>query len=276
VGVAQEQLPNSSGGGGGCCPANLTPFIYVSGGNNFSNVDEALRFLLLQQNPLSISFSGGGTYEIGQNGTNTPALQNVILNWSTNKTGNIAYIRINRGMTVVASTDPSDLPITLINVSDITHTHVGAGISSNTTYTITITSGDDPTDTQTANTSFTFQNRVFWGPSSLASDNLSPLSETQIESIFNTELRGSRNFTKTLVNTNQYMYFVIPTAFGSVSPTPPSNTSDTPEFIVSGFSNNAWVTYQVNITNSWGYNQNYIVFRSVFQQNATHTVQILG
>lgn len=273
MGIAKEQV---DGGAGGTGPITAIDVSFINMAPPFSNVDEALRYLLLLQNPITASLTGGGTFEIGQNGTNTPALLNVSLNWSSNKTGNIAYIRLKRGITVVASTDPGDSPLVLINTSDTSFIDVGANISANTTYTLTITSGDDPSDTTTASTSFSFSNRVFWGVSNLVSDSGSPLSEAQIESIFSTELRNNRNFTKTVSPSTQYMYFVVPTAFGSVSPTVPNTSSNTPEFIVSGFSNNAWTTYQVSITNAYGYNQNYYVFRSTFLQNATHTVQILN
>jgi len=94
--------------------------------------------------------------------------------------------------------------------------------------------------------------RRFWG--AFAGDTI---SGSQIASLLATDLGGSRAQSRTITATTAYIYFVIPTAFG------------TPAFSVSGLTSSSWETTQRTMTFAGQTATDYMIYRSTYPITGT-------
>lgn len=156
---------------------------YTNG--SIQNVGQALDSILYVA-PSITSFTGGGTYEVGQ------TITSVNLAWSVNK--NVTTQSLNNG---IGSIDPS---LRNYTVSDVT-------LTTNTTYTLTVGDGQQ---TATRSTAINFRYKRYWGVN--ASPDLTNEQILQLSSEFATNRQQSRTFN---CSGGQYFFFVIPTSFCS-------------------------------------------------------------
>ncbi len=202
-----------------------------------------------------------GTYEVFLNITSpvTPLFElgqtvtSVILNWSS--TRDITAQTLNNGIGAI----PTSLR---------SFVHSPVAITSTTTYTL-IASAINESSALTRSQNINFGRKIYFGISS--NDYLSPThSPTDLSSFVLTGLSNSLqvNFlSNNIFNTlgSNFYYYAIPSAFGIPV------FKDKNGFILNGLPSTS-----ITITNSFGFNDNYRVFRSHFKQNSTGTTVILS
>lgn len=170
-----------------------------------------------------------GTVEIGT------TISSITFNWAVNKLP--ATLAFNQGIGPINS--------------GLTTLTTGVNITSNTTYTLTANDGTSyPGNTDTASTTVSFQNRVYWGTSASTS-----LNSAGILGLANSAFATSRARSFTINGNAQYIYYAYPASFGDAT------------FTVNGLVSTAWTKTVVSFTNASGNTSNYNVYRSNTIQN---------
>lgn len=206
---------------------------YING--SFTNVKEALDELLYVE-PKVTSFTGGGTYEMGQ------TIASVSLKWALNKT--VTSQSLNNG---IGSLDAN---LREYQVAD-------ANLTSDTTYTITVNDGKK---SASANTSVLFRQKRYWGVS--AEESLTNEQVLALSQEFSTTRKQSRTFD---CSGGKYFYFVIPTQYCNGI-----------QFKVGGLSFSAMESSTIQLTNASGYASSYNVYRcSNIQTGSAINVEVL-
>lgn len=113
-----------------------------------------------------------------------------------------------------------------------------------TTRTYTLTVGNS-SGSATANTSVTFLNKRYWGPSANVS-----LTDPQIIALSSEFASTFVGFDHNVTCANEYIYFAFPVSFG------------VPQVYVDGFHNTAWTITTGPFVNASGASVNYYVYRS--------------
>lgn len=157
---------------------------YING--SITTVQQALDQLLYVM-PSITSFSGGGTYEVGQ------SIASVNFAWTLNKA--VTTQSINQG---IGSLDPS---VRSYNYTPSTP------IRTNITYTLSVSDGKN---TATRSTSLAFRYKRYWGVSS--KDTLTNADILALSKELTTGRTQSRTFN---CSGGKYFYFVIPTEYCS-------------------------------------------------------------
>lgn len=153
---------------------------------SITTVQQALDQLLYVA-PSITSFSGGGTYEVGQ------TIASVNLAWALNKS--VTSQSINQG---IGSLD--------VGLRNYTHTP-STPITSNVTYTLTVSDGKN---SASKSTSLAFRYKRYWGVST--KDTLTNADILALSKELTTGRTQSRTFN---CSGGKYFYFVIPTAYCS-------------------------------------------------------------
>lgn len=157
---------------------------YING--SITSVQEALDQLLYVM-PSITSFSGGGTYEVGQ------SISSINFAWALNKA--VTSQSINQG---IGTIDPS--------ARSYAYTP-STPIRSNITYTLTVSDGKN---TATKSTSLAFRYKRYWGVST--KDTLENADILALSKELTTGRTQSRTFN---CSGGKYFYFVIPAEFCS-------------------------------------------------------------
>ena len=157
---------------------------YING--SITSVQEALDQLLYVM-PSITSFSGGGTYEVGQ------SISSINFAWALNKA--VTSQSINQG---IGTIDPS--------ARSYAYTP-STPIRSNITYTLTVSDGKN---TATKSTSLAFRYKRYWGVST--KDTLTNADVLALSKELTTGRTQSRTFN---CSGGKYFYFVIPAEFCS-------------------------------------------------------------
>jgi len=162
---------------------------------------------------------------------------NVVLNWAYNKA--VSAQSLNQGF--------GSLPIGQRTATD------SSTFSTNRTYSLSATDGTTPVN---GNTSVTFMQKRYWGVNASAS-----LSDAQIIAL-NSEFSSSRNQSRVLTATGQYIYFAYPASFGLAS------------FTVNGLPNTAWTLVTQAFVNASGFSESYNIYRSNNLLTGVYTVVV--
>lgn len=211
--------PAGSGGGG----SEASDISYANSGYpNLANVQEALDQILYVSPQITSFTNNVGTVELGTTVTS------VTFNWSYNKAMQTASI--SNG---VGEVDP---PL-------VTKTITGTW-TSNTSWELTASDGTDSTQ---AGTSISFDQKRYWGVSSLET-----LTSAEILALGGSEF--ATTFDKSIAYNcsagGVYPYFAFPAAWGT-----PSNVT------VGGLAFSAFTVTEQNFTNASGYTSEYNVIR---------------
>ena len=130
----------------------------------------------------------------------------------------------------------------------------GTPFNSNKTFTL---SANDGTKSFTKNISFNFLNGRYWGVSNSTS------YDSVLINNLSKELSSSRGKTFTVnCGADQYIYYCIPTSFG------------TPTFTVGGFSGGFNKVSTIKFTNTYGYVENYDIYKSTNNNLGNTTVVV--
>lgn len=164
-------------------------------------------------------------------------VNNVILDWTINKS--VDKQTINNGVGDIAS-----------NLR--TKSLINQGLSVTITYQLTVT--DTQGNTDIANTSIKFLNKLYRGTSPNGS-----LNNAQILALASNQYIEASSFpvTFTMNGNGEYLYFALPSSLGPVT------------FTVNGLVNTAWIETLQSFTNSSGFTEQYRIYRSTFLQNGT-------
>lgn len=127
----------------------------------------------------------------------------------------------------------------------------GLSLTTNISYTITV---DDGTTTAESSTTVAFNNKRYWGVSSLES-----LADADVIALSN-EFSTTRVQTKTVNGGGKYIYFAYPASFGAAT------------FTVNGLLSTAWTLTTRSFTNASGHSESYNIYRSNTVQNGTGIV----
>lgn len=122
------------------------------------------------------------------------------------------------------------------------------------TWTLTVSDG---TNTDTATTTLYFLPKIYWGA------NAATTLATDADVIaLSSQLAFNFITSQVITCSAQYIYFAIPTAYG------------TPNFNVNGLLNTAWTLVTRAFTNASGYTQSYDIYRSDNLLTGTYVVSL--
>lgn len=191
--------------------------------------------------PLSLTASGGGTFEVG----------------SSNKNA-IGIIVTRKGSDVTSSstiTVTASGSVTGSLSSDKKTWTPSTNISSNTSVAVKATYGSQSA-TKTVN--YTFKYKKYWGTSTSAS-----LTSSQVIALAGSTWADSKAMGATTFDCTggKYVYYVIPSSLG------------TPEFWVGGLKNTDVVTTSATVTNASGGSTTYSIMRLANIQTGVLSVQ---
>lgn len=241
ISISDEGVISSIGGGSGSVDSvNGQTGVVVIDSSDIKYTDsltiqQALDQLLYVA-PSITSFTGGGTYEIGQ------TINTVNLSWNINKS--VISQSINNG---IGSIDPSLRTYVVSN----------ANLTSNTTYTLTVNDGQQ---SASRSTSVNFRYRRYWGVN--ASQTITNEQILQLSSEFATNRQQTRTFD---CSGGKYFYLVIPTSFCSGI-----------SFKVGGLSFSDMNVQTIQFTNASGNTSSYNVYRpNNIQTGSAISVEVL-
>lgn len=203
--------------------------LYENG--NLTNVQEALDSLLYVS-PIIKTFIN--SVNIVQKGFE---VTEITFDWTLNKIMTTSIINNNIG--------------NVLNL--LTKTVTGLSIEENKTFILTVSDG---VNTINKSTTVFFQNKLYWGFSSNGN-----LSTFDISTLQNSELVGSRLFTKDINGGGEYIYMCYPANLGAAV------------YIVNGFNFTAIESLTKSFTNELGFTENYIINKIMDKQNGTLTIQ---
>lgn len=116
------------------------------------------------------------------------------------------------------------------------------------TFSLTVASGAQSLST---NVTLEFNNLVYWGAS--GKESLTPQDIPALDG----QVRPDRKLTRILSPNGKYLYFAWPSRLGPGS------------FKVNGMVNSAWVQDEMDVMNTYGYSEPYLIYRSSYIQNGT-------
>lgn len=179
--------------------------------------------------PLSLTASGGGTFEVGSSNKN--AIGIIVTRKGTNVTSS-STITVTASGSVTGSLS-----------SDKKTWTPSTNISSNTSVAVKATYGSQNA-TKTVN--YTFKYKKYWGTSTSAS-----LTSSQVIALAGSTWADSKAMGATTFDCTggKYVYYVIPSSLG------------TPEFWVGGLKNTDVVTTSATVTNASGGSATYSIMR---------------
>lgn len=179
--------------------------------------------------PLSLTASGGGTFEVGSSNKN--AIGIIVTRKGTNVTSS-STITVTASGSVTGSLS-----------SDKKTWTPSTNISSNTSVAVKATYGSQNA-TKTVN--YTFKYKKYWGTSTSAS-----LTSSQVIALARSTWADSKAMGATTFDCTggKYVYYVIPSSLG------------TPEFWVGGLKNTDVVTTRATVTNASGGSTTYSIMR---------------
>ena len=193
---------------------------------DFSGVQNQIDELMTEVFPLSLTISGGGTYELGS--TQTPHLS-----WTVTRKGSLVN---PTSATVDNSTE---------GVSDDMKSWTGASITNNKTYTVRVSYQGL---SKSGSSSYTFRLRKYYGVSAKET-----LDNSDILSFSSSWATGWTMSATTFDCTGgKYPYYVIPSEYYNAS---------TFKCWVGGLRNTDLVVTTQNVTNTSGYTASYAVIR---------------
>ena len=192
--------------------------------------------------PLSLTASGGGTFEVGSSNKN--AIGIIVTRKGTDVTSS-STITVTASGSVTGSLS-----------SDKKTWTPSTNISSNTSVAVKATYGSQNA-TKTVN--YTFKYKKYWGTSTSASLTSSQVIALAGSTWANSKAMGATTFDCT---GGKYVYYVIPSSLG------------TPEFWVGGLKNTDVVTTSATVTNASGGRATYSIMRLANIQTGVLSVEI--
>lgn len=191
--------------------------------------------------PLSLTASGGGTFEVGS--SNKKAIGIIVTRKGTDVTSS-STITVTASGSVTGSLS-----------SDKKTWTPSTNISSNTSVAVKATYGSQNA-TKTVN--YTFKYKKYWGTSTSAS-----LTSSQVIALAGSTWADSKAMGATTFNCTggKYVYYVIPSSLG------------TPEFWVGGLKNTDVVTTSATVTNASGGSATYSIMRLANIQTGVLSVE---
>jgi hypothetical protein len=191
--------------------------------------------------PLSLTASGGGTFEVGSSNKN--AIGIIVTRKGTDVTSS-STITVTASGSVTGSLS-----------SDKKTWTPSTNISSNTSVAVKATYGSQNA-TKTVN--YTFKYKKYWGTSTSAS-----LTSSQVIALAGSTWADSKAMGATTFDCTggKYVYYVIPSSLG------------TPEFWVGGLKNTDVVTTSATVTNASGGSTTYSIMRLANIQTGVLSVQ---
>ena len=191
--------------------------------------------------PLSLTASGGGTFEVGSSNKN--AIGIIVTRKGTDVTSS-STITVTASGSVTGSLS-----------SDKKTWTPSTNISSNTSVAVKATYGSQNA-TKTVN--YTFKYKKYWGTSTSAS-----LTSSQVIALAGSTWAGSKAMGATTFDCTggKYVYYVIPSSLG------------TPEFWVGGLKNTDVVTTSATVTNASGGSTTYSIMRLANIQTGVLSVE---
>lgn len=191
--------------------------------------------------PLSLTASGGGTFEVGSSNKN--AIGIIVTRKGTDVTSS-STITVTASGSVTGSLS-----------SDKKTWTPSTNISSNTSVAVKATYGSQNA-TKTVN--YTFKYKKYWGTSTSAS-----LTSSQVIALAGSTWADSKAMGATTFDCTggKYVYYVIPSSLG------------TPEFWVGGLKNTDVVTTSATVTNASGGSATYSIIRLANIQTGVLSVQ---
>lgn len=191
--------------------------------------------------PLSLTASGGGTFEVGSSNKN--AIGIIVTRKGTNVTSS-STITVTASGSVTGSLS-----------SDKKTWTPSTNISSNTSVAVKATYGSQNA-TKTVN--YTFKYKKYWGTSTSAS-----LTSSQVIALAGSTWADSKAMGATTFDCTggKYVYYVIPSSLG------------TPEFWVGGLKNTDVVTTSATVTNASGGSATYSIMRLANIQTGVLSVE---
>lgn len=191
--------------------------------------------------PLSLTASGGGTFEVGSSNKN--AIGIIVTRKGTDVTSS-STITVTASGSVTGSLS-----------SDKKTWTPSTNISSNTSVAVKATYGSQNA-TKTVN--YTFKYKKYWGTSTSASLTSSQVIALAGSTWANSKAMGATTFDCT---GGKYVYYVIPSSLG------------TPEFWVGGLKNTDVVTTSATVTNASGGSATYSIMRLANIQTGVLSVE---
>lgn len=134
-----------------------------------------------------------------------------------------------------------DQGIGIVTVGTLTATD-STSYTANRTYTLTVS---NPSGSDSATTSVTFESKRYWGPSATT-----PLTDNDIKNLSQEFASSFVGFDHNVTCANEYIYIAFPVSFG------------VPQVYVDGFHNTAWTITSGPFVNASGASVNYYVYRS--------------
>lgn len=191
--------------------------------------------------PLSLTASGGGTFEVGSSNKNTIGI--IVTRKGTDVTSS-STITVTASGSVTGSLS-----------SDKKTWTPSTNISSNTSVAVKATYGSQNA-TKTVN--YTFKYKKYWGTSTSAS-----LTSSQVIALAGSTWADSKAMGATTFDCTggKYVYYVIPSSLG------------TPEFWVGGLKNTDVVTTSATVTNASGGSATYSIMRLANIQTGVLSVE---
>ncbi len=191
--------------------------------------------------PLSLTASGGGTFEVGSSNKNTIGI--IVTRKGTDVTSS-STITVTASGSVTGSLS-----------SDKKTWTPSTNISSNTSVAVKATYGSQNA-TKTVN--YTFKYKKYWGTSTSAS-----LTSSQVIALAGSTWADSKAMGTTTFDCTggKYVYYVIPSSLG------------TPEFWVGGLKNTDVVTTSATVTNASGGSATYSIMRLANIQTGVLSVE---
>lgn len=174
------------------------------------------------------------------------SIAKVTLRWSMNKTPS--------SLSLVKGADSYNVAATAVS-ADLTLT---SHLTSNATFTLTATDARGARDVAT--TSISFLNGKYYGIGTVTDAN--SINDTFVRGLTKVLASGRTGDFSVTANSGQYIYFAIPTTFG------------TPAFFVGGFEGGFGLLRSFSYTNSLGYTEAYNVYRSTNANLGNTTVTV--
>ncbi len=199
-------------------------------------INKTLEDLLYKEIVVTSFTNNVGTVEIGS------TVNSVKLTWATNKTPS--------SLTLDSSSISASLTEKIFENLNLKPTSV-----SSKTYTLKAT--DERSHTATKTTSINFYNGIYYGVG--ATEN--GFTSNMIVKL-NKSLQNTKAYDFTVTPNAQYIYYAVPSRLGTVT------------FKVGGFEGGFQPPETVSFTNSSGYTENYLVYRSTNKITGSTTVDV--
>lgn len=204
--------------------------------DQITTINSTLADLLYEEIAISSFKNNVGTVEVGS------TVDSVTLTWTTSKTPSALTLE-------GASIDSS--------LTGYTYSDLGLTPTTVTTKTYTLKATDERDYTASKTTSIYFYNGIYYGVGTTASDFTSDFVIA-----LSKKLQNAKAYDFTVNPTAQYIYYAVPTRLGTVT------------FKVGGFEGGFESPETVSVTNSFGFTENYYVYRSTNTITGSTTVDV--